>query len=704
MRTTKLLVLLLALVMLLSCLAGCKPDAPSTDDTQPTQDSKTPEYSFKQYTAQLGTTWNPHAWKTQYDREILQYLETPLVIKAIADSENGVYQWVYKAAESIIDITATNKNDLTKYQVTLPAGKTADQVAGGYVFEIKLNTDMQWEDGTAINADTYIYSMQALLDPTLKNYRASQYCTGNTAVAGGNAYNSGSSSDFATTVGCYKVDEYTIRYVTQSQTDINDFLNACTSNWLVYEDLYAADAAKYATGKETTMSYGPYKIDSLQAGKQIVLVQNENYYQYEKQADGTLYAETDYEVDGEAVQAYQTTKIIMDVMTDEAAKEAFLKGELSQWTPSANEMADYNGSEQMYQVGNTDTYSFYFNTDLDALKTMDKSKGNQNSVVLSNINFRKAFYLAMNRADWVTVTAGYKPSYTLLNDQFYYNIYNDPKATYRGSAQAMQSMVDMYGLHWVDGSLYGTLTEAYSSITGYIPEEAKTLMKTACTELVSAGLYTAGQEIKIRVAYSDGPMDDSSQAQIDKVNGYLNAAAEGSGFGKITLVGEGDIASRNEKVPTGEYAIGYGPMGGEALYPFHVMQKFCETNGNQIQELGCWDPATEELTMTVEGKKVTKTWQDWARSVVGSGSYANAAYGVRLEIVAAMEREFMCKYYRIPMAAGCTAFLQSYQTEYYTDTYNVMYGFGGLELMTYNYTDAQWAEYVAKEGGTLSYE
>ena len=27
-----------------------------------------------------------------------------------------------------------------------------------------------------------------------------------------------------------------------------------------------------------------------------------------------------------------------------------------------------------------------------------------------------------------------------------------------------------------------------------------------------------------------------------------------------------------------------------------------------------------------------------------------------------------------------------------------------LRLMTYNYTDAEWDEYVAEEGGTLSYE
>ena len=35
---------------------------------------------------------------------------------------------------------------------------------------------------------------------------------------------------------------------------------------------------------------------------------------------------------------------------------------------------------------------------------------------------------------------------------------------------------------------------------------------------------------------------------------------------------------------------------------------------------------------------------------------------------------------------------------------NIMYGVGGLELMTYNYTDAEWTDFVASMGGTLSYE
>lgn len=696
-KSMKLLALLLALVMILSCFAGCK--GKNTATTNPTQGTNPPanngntpagnnNYTYRDYATTLGTTWNPHTAKTAGDFQILQYLQTPLVTAVVKDSEQGIFQWAYKAAASITDVTSANKADLTKYK------------AAGNVFEIKLNENMKWQDGTAITAEDYVASMKALLDPAKQNARAADYCTGATALAGAAEYNGGNGT-FEDVVGCYKVDDTTFRYVTKSKVVLGDFLMACNSNWLVHKATY--EAGNYGTSLETTMSYGPYKLESVQAGKQVVLVQNENYYQFTKKDDGTLYAETDYEVDGEKVQAYQTTKIIIDAMTEEAAKTAFMKGELSKWIPSADEVPVYNTSEQLRQEAVADTYSLFFNTNEAALKKLD-SKGNKNSVVLTNNNFRKAFSMAIDREDWVTVTPAYKAAYYVINYAYHYDIFNDPTSIYRDAPQAMQAMCDVYGVKWVDGAMYGTLDEAYGSISGYYPEEAKNLMATACTELVSAGLYKKGEEIKIRVAYSAEALTASQQEQIDKLNEYLNAAASGSGFGKITLEAVGEIENRSDKVVAGEYAIGYDAVGGELLAPYANLQNFLNPQKNNIQEKGCWDPATEKLTLKIDGESVTMTWKEWSLATQGNGKYANASVGIKLDVTSALEREFLRKFYRIPLAAGCVASLQSYQVQDYAETYNIMYGFGGMELLTYNYSDTEWAAQVAKNGGTLGYE
>ena len=44
------------------------------------------------------------------------------------------------------------------------------------------------------------------------------------------------------------------------------------------------------------------------------------------------------------------------------------------------------------------------------------------------------------------------------------------------------------------------------------------------------------------------------------------------------------------------------------------------------------------------------------------------------------------------------------QINYYTEDYVFGVGRGGLKYMTYNYTDAEWADFVAEEGGSLEYK
>ena len=689
-KISKLLALLLVLVMVLSCAAGCKGKTTETPDagaTTPAATNPTPgnpantvaTYTYRDYATQLGSNWNPLNWKTEGDSQILQYLQTPLVTPVALSTEEGTFQWAYKAAASITDVTAANKADLSKYGAST-----------GSVFEIKLNENMKWQDGSAITADDYIFSMQALLDPAAKNAQVATFTTGDLAMAGAAKYSTGAAAEF----GCYKVDELTIRYVTANKVNINDFLLACGTNWLVHKATYEANAAAYGTTLETTVSYGPYKLESVDAGK-VVLVQNENYYQFTKNADGTLYGETDYEVDGEKLQAYQTTKIIIAAMTEEEAQAAFMKGELSKWIPNDEELVNYNTSEQLRQEDKTETYALFFNTNEAALKAMD-TKGNKNSVVLTNANFRKAFSMAIDRGDWVSVTPAYKAAYYLLNQAYYYDVYKDPTSVYRDAAQTMQSMCDVYGVKWVDGAMYGTLEEAYGSISGYYPEDAKNLMVAACNELVQAGLYTKGQEIKIRVAYSTAAITASQQEQVAKLNEYLNAVASGSGFGKITLEAVGEIADITGKVTGGEFAIGYGAAGGDVFNPLTALKSYLDASANKLAEGACWNPATEKLTLKIEGESITKTWTEWIRTLEPNGEFANKSIGYKLDVTSALERELLKKFYRIPLAADCDAYMQAYQVQDFAEQYNVMYGFGGMELLTFNYNDAQWAEQVAK--------
>ena len=124
----------------------------------------------------------------------------------------------------------------------------------------------------------------------------------------------------------------------------------------------------------------------------------------------------------------------------------------------------------------------------------------------------------------------------------------------------------------------------------------------------------------------------------------------------------------------------------------------------KLHEAGCWNPETEMLTLTVAGQEYTMTYKDWSSSMVGSGRFAAADTEIKLEVTSKLEESFLSKYYRIPLAATTSSTLLSHQVEYYTDEYNIMYGFGGLRLMRFLYDDYEWAEFVRENGGRPDYE
>ena len=79
----------------------------------------------------------------------------------------GAFEVKYSAATKLEDVTA-------KYGEAW--GLTADQVAaGGYAWKITLRPDLEWEDGTPIKAEDFVYSMQEQLNPLFQLGRSDSY-------------------------------------------------------------------------------------------------------------------------------------------------------------------------------------------------------------------------------------------------------------------------------------------------------------------------------------------------------------------------------------------------------------------------------------------------------------------------------------------------------------------------------------------------
>ena len=87
----------------------------------------------------------------------------------------------------------------------------------------------------------------------------------------------------------------------------------------------------------------------------------------------------------------------------------------------------------------------------------------------------------------------------------------------------------------------------------------------------------------------------------------------------------------------------------------------------------------------------------------GTGEYA-ADPDACMVILSNLETAILSSYQCIPWGTDVDVSIRSQKIEYATYDYNIMYAYGGLRLMTFNYDDAEWEAYVAEQGGTLNYE
>ena len=208
----RLLAMLLALMMVLSVFAACTKPADDVnnggndevvdngDNGEETPDVPEREvvtfdanksYVYKDSVSTMATNWNPHTYQTVDDSYPADFLRSGLYsflfndelhAKEGKDPYSGYVIVPEMAASEPVDVTETVKAEHPEFGIPESATK-------GYAYTIDLNPNACWEDGTPINADTYVYSMQKLLDPKLINYRATDYYAGDFCIAGAEAFN-----------------------------------------------------------------------------------------------------------------------------------------------------------------------------------------------------------------------------------------------------------------------------------------------------------------------------------------------------------------------------------------------------------------------------------------------------------------------------------------------------------------------------------
>lgn len=749
-------------------------------------------YTYNDYIA--GTTnmkWGTVNWETNEDSYVLSKITSGFYNFYLNDTKDGWAIGCDLASELPVDVTS---DYVGSYGIE--EGDTAK------AWKITLNPDACWEDGTPINADSYIYSYQQLLDPIMLNRRADSLYAGDFQIYGAKNYvyqgrtffnalgetvedylanggdesqlyvdvtsfwnvtaedgsqyvsitdetpirdeavedenadeayvsgkylyetylapgapNADNAADYVGTmqayeadysfdnVGIFKTGDYEIVFVTTSPVASPDYYVPynLSSTYLVYEDLWescktyfnsngdqvdadsddiASITTNYGTSAETTMSFGPYRLDYFELDKQITFTRNDNWFGYK---------------DGKHTGMYQADNISCQVIAEQStALLAFLNGEIDNVSLVASDMSTYGSSDYIRYTPQPYTTKLTFNTDL--AKTTER--GTQ---ILTNLNFRKAFSYAIDRNTFAAAyTSAGTAGFGMLNNLYVYDPYTG--ATYRDSEGAKEALCNLYGMTWGEDGDYEDLDEAYEAITGYDITYAQSLMQQAYDECVADGLYDgeSNVEIELRVYQSD----DVYVQMFNYLNSCLQAACEGTGFeGKVSMkmVVDADYYETNY---SGGADMIFTTWGGATYSPWTVLYEcYCDASDGSGQQMEYgFDTSAINVVIDVDGATFTQplqTWALWADGDVNTvltsddgsvtlDAFADYSYDTEAEIYGKLEYALLSYYTTTPLYYRNSGSLVSQKGDYAVTQYIDLVEFGGIEYYTFDYDDTEW--------------
>lgn len=488
-----------------------------------------------------------------------------------------------------------------------------------------------------------------------------------------------------------------------------DLLYALTDSWLVNEELYTKCESlvdgvytnTYGTSVDTTISYGPYKLTAYQADKEYTLERNDLFY-------------------GVKEGYYQATKIVYSNVQEATTRlELFLSGKTDSYGLSADDMDTYAASDYTYYTKTPSTYFIALNPDLSALTRAQENMGaGYNKTILTVKEFRQALAYALDRAAFaLAVSPTNSPAFGVYSEL----IMSDPEnaVSYRSNEEAKWVLANFWGLgeDIGEGKMYETVDDAIDSITGYNLEMAKQYFDKAYDIAVEQGLMQEGDTVSITIGlpstsntYMKGYEYLSSAYQDAVVGTKLEGKLV---FDKDDTIGNGFADALKSNQVNMLFFVGWS---GSALDPYGLMEAY---TSNQYQYDPSWDTTKETITVNLSGTDYTASVWDWTQAISGTPITITAADGTtktysagsgddvpqeRMEILAQLENAVLQTYDMIPLVDSSSAGLKGMKVNYGSEEYYYGIGRGGEKYLTFNYTDAEWDEFVASQGGTLNYK
>ena len=451
--------------------------------------------------------------------------------------------------------------------------------------------------------------------------------------------------------------------------------------------------SNYNSSKETTMSWGPYKLESFQSGKQYVVVRNDNWYGYGMPENEGL---------------YQTDRVLCETISEwNTAWLKFLAGEIDGIGIDVSVADDYKGSSRAYFTPDDYIDSLQLQSDKAALQ--ERESDGVNKTILTYADFRKALSLSVDRAGFNTsCTTSSLPGFGIYNSMHYNDVANG--GVYRNTDEAKRVLCEIYA---VNPDNYASLDDAVDAITGYNLDEARALVDAAYDAALAAGDIKETDKVVLTYGTS------VTNASVERSYNYLtNGWTEMFKGTKLEGRVEFELKEFGSKwandFRAGAYDICKGGWTGAAWDPGYFLLAYLHKDYMYSQ---AWATDSQMMTFTMKGVAAdggdieeTMTLLEWYDCLNGNTGCkydwsSNALEeSQRVQLIAALEAEVLKVYYTVPISNSFGASMLSYKVDYITYEYNTFMSYGGMKYMTYHYDDYEWTQYVKSQGGQLNYK
>ncbi len=226
-----------------------------------------------------------------------------------------------------------------------------------------------------------------------------------------------------------------------------------------------------------------------------------------------------------------------------------------------------------------------------------------------------------------------------------------------------------------------------SNPSGYDIDQARKLFQEAYEEEIHSnvlGHYEEEQKIELEVL---PPQIEESEKQVAWIQNALTEATKNTSLeGKIELKII-ETSDRYQCAFLGEFEIFFSTLGGMTNDPWKFLQVYAHPY--LTYEYGL-DTTKEGFTVFIDDEEVTLSFYDWYIELT-SGKYTidKVEHSVRLTILSAFETAYLKTFTSIPLTTRSKGILLSNKIKIETP-YLPLIEFGGIRYLSYQYTDEEW--------------